>query len=95
MKCQARIHRRLAPNTPWPEELSEPCGQVVGVSRWWDMLNIERAACSLRGHRADVEAQSGAAEMAERVRHELEHYPSAWDRRELMSVRPEMVRDLG
>jgi hypothetical protein len=59
------------------------------------MLNIERAACSLPGHRADVEAQSRAAEMAERVRHELEHYPSAWDRRELMSVRPEMRGILG
>jgi hypothetical protein len=92
MKCQARLRRRLASNTPWPEELSEPCGQVVGVSRWWDVLNIERAACSLPGHREDVEAQSRAAEIAERVRHEVERdaRPICNDFRELQQIRPEM-----
>jgi len=91
--CQARLRVRLIEGPGgWPEyEYGGACTQSVGVGRWWDALNIERAACSLPGHRADVEAQSAADELRERVRHDA---PPSNDRRELMSVRPEMGRFL-
>ena len=74
MICQARLHVRLIEGPGgWPEyEYGGACTQSVGVGRWWDALDIERAACSLPGHRADVVAQSAADELRERVRHDVE-----------------------
>ena len=74
----------------WPEYVFRAeCAQVVGVRAWWDLLNIRRSYCPLRGHREDVMRQSQAAELRERVRHEVERPPSN-DPLELLSVRPEM-----
>jgi hypothetical protein len=74
--CQARLDRRLV-NGPagWPEyEYGGVCTQTVGVSPIPPELVLapgEWAACSRPGHREDVLAQVKAAELAERVRHEV------------------------
>lgn len=31
------------------------CGQVVGLTRWYDETGVPHAACSIDGHRSDVE----------------------------------------
>lgn len=96
--CQARLRRRYG-TTPagWPDWITPTCGQSVGLPYVWiDLLGRERAACHLAGHLGDVVAQAASDELAERVRHETCPEPRAqvYSPRDMVAIRPEMVRDL-
>ena len=101
-RCQARLPLGAKPvqlpNTEdWPRFAPQRlCTQRVGVLSWFDVLNVRRAACSLPGHLADVAAQSRAAEMIERVRHETRPEPPAppITAKDWQPIRPEIARSL-
>ena len=93
--CQARLAPRLtAGATGFPEVAYRGrCRQSVGVRSFWDGLNIERRYCALPGHKADVDSQATSAELAERVRHDLEGQPGFYPvtAADWQGVRPEMA----
>jgi hypothetical protein len=78
----------------WPEyEYGGVCRQSVGVRSFWDALNIERRYCAKPGHKADVDSQALSAELAERVRHDLEGQPGFYPvtAADWQGVRPEIA----
>jgi len=88
-RCEARLGPRMV-NGPagWPEyEYRGVCSQSVGVRSVWDGLNRERHYCPIAGHLADVLAQARDAELAERVRHDVER-----EARPLASTGPSTAR---
>lgn len=99
--CQARIPLGAKPFVRpgpfgFPESVVNHCNQSVGLVLLCDINGRDWHACTKAGHVGDVEAQIHDAELAERVRHEIEdelrpsgepHTAGEW-----AAIRPEMTR---
>jgi hypothetical protein len=74
--CQARLPigqrpRAIPGTTGFVRYIYGSCTQSVGVRVYEDLSGREWPYCALAGHLDDVLRQAQAAELAERVRHEV------------------------
>ena len=98
--CRARLARTLAESpSGFPDPGIRRCGQSVGLRTLYDRDGHVWHACGRAGHTSDVLAQMADAELAERVRHEVERearplagFPEPHTAAGWAPIRPEMAR---